>query len=101
MIDPHDPSKTLKKTIMYENGKRIEGYHNVVERLRLLILDEAKELGGKNLRSRDFVDAFTTRGPDYSDVIRKVMIELQGQGKIRITNTGKGKRNYYRYDVIK
>jgi hypothetical protein len=97
--DP-ETGKRLLTTVIYDDGRRVEGYNNVLERLRIRILDKAKELGGKNLRTRDFIDAFRTRGPNYGDVIRTVMRELENQGRIRMTDVGKGKKEQYRYDVV-
>ena len=68
--------------------------------MRSSILDKAKELGGRNLKFRDFRDAFRLYGPNYGDVVRQVMRELESQGKVIITNIGKGNRNEYRYDII-
>jgi hypothetical protein len=97
--DP-ETGKRLKTTVMYDDDLRVESYNNVLERLRIRILNKAKELGGKNLQTRDFIDAFRTRGPNYGDVIRTVMRELENQGRIRMRDVGKGKRKQYRYDVV-
>lgn len=85
---------------MYDGSSRIEGYHNVLERLTILILGKARELGGKNLRTRDFIDAFRIRGPNYGDVVRTVMRELEAEGRIKMINIARGKKEQYRYNVI-
>jgi len=99
LIDP-ETGKRLKTTVMYDDGRRVEGYSSVLERLRIRILDKAKKLGGKNLRTRDFIDAFRIRGPNYGDVVRTVMRELESQGRVEMRDIGKGKKEQYRYDVI-
>jgi len=92
--------KMLHTTVMYDGDERIEGTGKVIERLRIRLLNKAKEVGSKNLSTRDFIDAFRTRGPKYGDVVRQVIRELHAQGKIRMRNIGTEKKPRYVYDLV-
>jgi len=91
--------EVLDKTVMYDNSERIVG-GDVIKRLRIRLLPKAKELGGRNLETRMFIDAFKIRGPSYGDVVRQVMRELHGEGKIQMRNVGTGNKLRYVYDVV-
>jgi hypothetical protein len=90
----------LRTTVMYDNNQRVAGTGRVIDVLRLRLLDKAAELGGKNLKTRDFIDAFRIRGPKYGDVVRQVISELENQGKISKRNSGTKKKPKYVYDVV-
>lgn len=92
--------EVLDTTVMLVDGHLVYGTSNVRYRLRREILPKAVELGGKGLRTRDFIDAFTIRGPSYGDVVREVMQGLQAQGRIRRRNVGTKHRPRYVYDVV-
>ena len=94
-----ETGKTLHTTVMYDKEERIEGTGRVIERLCRRIPETAKQLGGKNLRTRDFIDAFRIRGPDYGDVVRIAVDRLVVQGKMLKRNIGVGGRHRYRYDL--
>ena len=91
----------LSTTVMYDGEKRIVGFANVLEYLRNVLLKKASELGGKDLTTRHFIDAFSIRGPDYGDVVRQTIDLFVAGGKMRKRNIGApGGRPTYRYDVI-
>lgn len=92
--------EVLGTTVMLVDGDLVYGASNVRHRLRRETLPKAMELGGKDLRTRDFIDAFTIRGPNYGDVVREVMQDLQAQGRIRRRNVGTKRRPRYVYDVV-
>jgi len=92
--------EVLNTTVMLVDGTLVYGTRNVINRLRKEMLSKARQLGGKNLKTRDFIDAFTIRGPSYGDVVREVMRELQSRGKIRIRNIGTRGRPNYIYEVV-
>lgn len=95
-----ETGERLRTTVMEDGDEKIVGHGNVIKRLRIRILDKAKELGGKDLRARDFIDVFKIRGPNFGDVVRQVMGEFECQGKIKITNVGTENKKLYRYDVV-
>lgn len=95
-----ETGEVLDETVMYDNSERIVGAANVANRLHMRLLSKAKEFGGKNLETRMFIDAFKIRGPSYGDVVRQVMRELKGQGKIRMRNIGTEEKPRYVYDVV-
>ncbi|MGD0645847.1 MAG: hypothetical protein ABSA75_13155 [Candidatus Bathyarchaeia archaeon] len=86
----------LSTTVMYDGTKRIFGTGNVLEYLRGNLLKKAIELGGRDLTTRHFIDAFSIRGPDYGDVVRKTIDLYVAGGKMRKRKVGSS----YRYDVI-
>lgn len=90
----------LNTTIMWDGREKIVGTEAVKERLRSRLLDEAKRLGGKDLETGMFIEAFRTRGPSYGDVIRQVIRELAKLGIMRIRNVGTDRHPRYVYDVI-
>lgn len=92
--------EVLDTTVMYDNDERVVGHANVIRRLRLQLLPKAKELGGRNLTTRMFIDAFKTRGPNYGDVVRQVIREHEAQGKMRSRNIGTEQTPRYVFDVI-
>ena len=91
--------KHLSTTVMYLGDKKIVGVRNVLDKLREVLLVTAEELGGKNLKTRDFIDLFNLRGPSYGDVIRKVFSEFEAQGKIHRKNIGSENKPLYVYDL--
>ena len=95
-----ETGKRLFTTVMYDRGERIEGTGRVIERLRKKLLEVAKEMGGKNLRTRDFIDFFRTRGPNYGDVVRQVIDEFVAHKKVSKRDIGTRKTNLYRYDLL-
>ena len=52
----------LNTEVMYDGDKRIVGHREVLDGLYVLIPKKAKELGGKDLQTRDFIEAFSLRG---------------------------------------
>lgn len=92
--------EVLNTTVMLIDGNLVYGISSVRQRLYKEILPKAIELGGKGLRTRDFIDAFTIRGPSYGDVVREVMQGLQAQGRIRRRNVRTKLRPRYVYDVV-
>ena len=92
--------EVLDETVMYDNSERIVGFANVASRLRRRLLSKAKEFGGRNLKTRMFIDAFKIRGPSYGDVVRQVMRELKDQDKIQMRNIGTEEKPRYVYDVV-
>lgn len=91
--------EVLNTTVMLVNGELVYGTGNVVSRLQREIIPKAMELGGRGLRTRDFIEAFTIRGPNYGDVVRQVMRNLQAQRRIHIRNVGTNRPRYV-YDVV-
>ena len=83
-----ETGERLSTTVMYDNGEKIEGTRKVVERLCKRIPEVARKSGGKNLRTRDFIDAFRIRGPDYGDVVRIAIERLRAERKILKRNIG-------------
>ena len=98
-IDP-ETGEMLNTTIMWDGDEKIIGTTAVKERLRMRLLDKAKELGGRNLETGMFIKAFTTRGTRYGDVIREVIREFAKLGLMRTKNTGTDKSPRYVYDVV-
>jgi len=92
--------EVLGTTVMLVDGDLVYGTRNVINRLRKEILTKARKIGGRSLKTRDFIDAFTIRGPNYGDVVRQVMRELQTQGKIQMRNVGTKRQPRYVYDVV-
>ncbi|MEM4703872.1 MAG: hypothetical protein QXJ02_02245 [Candidatus Bathyarchaeia archaeon] len=97
--DP-ETGKMLNTTIMWDGDEKIVGTTAVKERLRMRLLDKAKELGGRNLETGMFIKAFRTRGPSHGDVIRQVIRELAKLGLMRIRNIGTDRNPRYVYDVV-
>ncbi len=90
----------LFTTVMYDGDERIEGTAKVIERLRVAIPKIAKQLGGKDLGTRDFIDAFQIRGPGYGDVVRTAIDMFVAGKKMLKKNVSKGKVPRYRYDWV-
>ena len=78
---------------------RIVGIGNVLRRLQSAIPKKALRLGGKNLKTRDFIDAFQLRGPSYGDVVRITVDKLVSGKKMVKRNVGTSKKPFYRYDL--
>lgn len=95
-----ETGERLFTTVMYDNGKRIEGTREVIMILHRRIPEIATQLGGKGLRTRDFINAFQIRGPDYGDVVRKAIDRLAAEKKMLKKNIGTADKPIYRYDLI-
>jgi hypothetical protein len=93
--------EVLSTTVMYDNDKRIMGTKQVFETLLTRIPAVDFQLGGKNLQTRDFIEAFQIRGPNYGDVVRKAIDNLVENGQMRKTNVGTIKIPRYSYSLLK
>lgn len=93
--------EVLFTTVMYDNDKRIIGTKQVFETLLIKIPAVAFQLGGKNLQTRDFIEAFQIRGPNYGDIVRKAIDNLVENGQMRKTNVGTIKVPRYSYSLLK
>ena len=87
----------LSTTVMYYGDKRIVGTGNVLELLLEKIPELALKLGGKDLETRDFIDAFEIRGPNYGDVVRNAIDKLVSNHRIVKKNIGSLKKPRYKY----
>ena len=90
----------LNTTVMYDGEERIVGTGNVLERLRVVILKKAHELGGKDLTTRHFIDAYLIRGPDYGDVVRKTIDLFVASNKMKKRDIGTLRKSSYQYDLV-
>jgi len=89
----------LSTEVMYYGDERIVGHKEVLERLLILMPRKAAELGGKNLVSRHFIDAFQIRGPSYGDVVRQTLDKLVTGKKFTKRNVGTPQHPRYAYDL--
>ncbi len=85
---------------MYDGKDRIVGTALVKERLRTVMLKKAHELGGKNLQTRDFIQAYLIRGPNYGDVVRATIDSFVDSNRMKKRNVGKANKPSYRYDLV-
>ena len=90
----------LSTTVMYDGDERIDGTGKVLERLRIAIPIIALKLGGKDLGTRDFIDAFQIRGPNFGDVVRITVDKLVAGKKMVKRNVGTSRKPLYRYDLV-
>ena len=89
--------EVLSTTVMYDGDKRIVGPGNVLEVLLTRIPEVAFKLGRKDLETRDFIDAFQIRGPNYGDVVRNAIDKLVSEGRMVKKNIGSLKKPRYKY----
>jgi hypothetical protein len=92
--------EVLSTTVMYDGDKRIVGTGLVLSRLQSVMLKKAQELGGKNLQTRDFYEAYSIRGPSRGDVVRQTIDSYVDSKLMRKRDIGKSGKPSYRYDLI-
>jgi hypothetical protein len=88
----------LNTEVMYDRDERIIGHREVLDRHYIEIPKKAKQLGGKGLQTRDFIEAFSIRGPSYGDVVRQTIDIIVAENRAIKRNIGTAQYPRYRYD---